>query len=56
MLNYMAENKRILNLHKQKLAELAIFQANTTIFEANTNAFLKTWRRKPSKSVQGCIP
>ena len=38
MLNYMAENKRILNLHEQKFAELVVFQANTIVFQANTNA------------------
>ena len=29
MLNFMAENKRILNLHEQKFTELDVFQANT---------------------------
>ena len=37
----MAENKRILNLHEQKFAKLAIFQENTIVFQANTNASLK---------------
>ena len=41
MLNYMAKNKRILNLHEQKFAGLAVFQANTILFQANTNASLK---------------
>ena len=41
MLNYMAENKRILNLHEQKFVELAVFQENRTVFQANTNASLK---------------
>ena len=41
MLNYIAENKRIINLHEQKSTELAVFQANSTIFQANTNASLK---------------
>ena len=41
MLSYMAENKRILNLHEQNFAELAVFQENTTVFQANTNATLK---------------
>ena len=43
MLNYMAENKRILNLHEYKFVELAIFQANTNVFQANTNAPLKNF-------------
>ena len=41
MLNYLAENKRIPNLHEQKFVELAVFKANTTVFQANTNASLK---------------
>ena len=36
MLAFMGENKRMLNIH-----ELAAFQANTTVFQANTNASLK---------------
>ena len=31
----------MLNIHEQKFAELATFQANTNVFKANTNAFLK---------------
>ena len=56
ILSYMAENKRILNLHEQKFAELDVFQENT-------NACLK----KPGnsngangpnlvESVQGFFP
>ena len=41
MLNFMGENKRLLNIHEQKFAELAVFQANTIVFQANTNASLK---------------
>ena len=41
MLNFMDENKRILNLHEQKFAELDVFKANTDVFQANTNASLK---------------
>ena len=37
----MGENKRLLNIHKQKFADLVAFQANTTMFQANTNASLK---------------
>ena len=37
----MAKNKRILNMHEWKFAELAVFQANTTVFQANTNDSLK---------------
>ena len=41
MLNFMGENKRLLNIHEQKFAEIAAFQANTIVFQANTNASLK---------------
>ena len=41
MLTYMSENKRILNLHEQKFVELVVFQVNTIMFQANTNASLK---------------
>ena len=41
MLTYMSESKRILNLHEKKFVELVLFQANTTVFQANTNASLK---------------
>ena len=42
MLAFMGENKRLLNIHEQKFAELAAFQANTTMFQAaNTNTSLK---------------
>ena len=45
MLTFMGENKRLLNIHEQKIADLAAFQVafqvNTTMFQANTNASLK---------------
>ena len=41
MLAFMGENKRLLNIHEKKFAELAAFQANTTVFQDNTNASLK---------------
>ena len=41
MLNYMAENKRIINLHEHKFAKLFVFQANSTIFQEKTSASLK---------------
>ena len=41
MLSFMGENKRLLNIHEQKFVELAAFQANTTLFQANTNTSLK---------------
>ena len=41
MLAFMGENKRLLNIHEQKFDVLAAFQANTAVFQANTNASLK---------------
>ena len=41
MLNFMSNNKRILNLHEKKNFDLENFHANTTVFQANTNASLK---------------
>ena len=41
MMNYIAENKIILNLHEQKFVQLEDFKANTTVFQANTKASLK---------------
>ena len=42
MLNFMSDNKRILNLHEKKFSDLENFQANTKVFQANTNASLKS--------------
>ena len=41
MLTFMGENKRLLNIHEHKFTDLEAFKANTTMFQANTNAFLK---------------
>ena len=41
MFYFMSENKRILNSHEKKFAELEIFQANTTVFQTNTNATMR---------------
>ena len=41
MLTYMSKNKKILNLDEQKFGELAVFQANTAVFQVDTNASLK---------------
>ena len=41
MLNFMLDNKRILNLHEKKFSDLENFEANTTVFQANTNVSLK---------------
>ena len=41
ILNFMGENERLLNIHEQQFAELAAFQADIIVFQANSNAFLK---------------
>ena len=41
MLAFIGENKRLLNIHEQKFAELAAFEENIIMFQANTNASLK---------------
>ena len=41
MLSFIGENKRLLNIHEQKFADLGAFQVNTTMFQANTNTSLK---------------
>ena len=37
----MLENKRIFNLHEKRFSKLGNFQANTTVFQTNTNASLR---------------
>ena len=41
MLHFMSEHKKILNLHKKKFYDLENFQANTIVFQSNTNATLR---------------
>ena len=41
MLQFMGENKLLLNLHEQKFAKLETFKSNTQNFQSNTNASLK---------------
>ena len=41
MLQFMGDNKKLLNLHEQKFVELETFKSNTQNFQANTNASLK---------------
>ena len=41
MFSFMGERKRLLKIHEQKFVELEAFQANTNMFQANTNASLK---------------
>ena len=37
----MSENKRILNRHKKRFSDLENFQANTIVFQTNTNATMR---------------
>ena len=41
MLQFIGENKRILNMHEKRFSKLENFQANAIVFEANTNDSLK---------------
>ena len=41
MLQFMGDNKKLLNLHEQKLSELEAFKSNTQVFKTNTSASLK---------------
>ena len=49
MLHFMSENKRILNLHEKKVAELENFQANTTVFQTYTNATMRNLETQVGK-------
>ena len=49
MLSFMEEKKRQLNIHEHKFVELVAFQANTTMFQANTNASLKNLETQVGK-------
>ena len=41
MFQFMSKHKRILNVHEKRFSDLENFQANTTVFQTNTNASLK---------------
>ena len=41
MLQFMGDNKKLLNLHEQKFAELEASNTNSQIFQKTTNASLK---------------
>ena len=41
MLQFMGENKKLLNFHEQKFAELEASNTNSLIFQTTTNASLK---------------
>ena len=52
MLNFMTDNKRILNLHEKKIFDLENFQANTIVLQENTNASLKNLEMRIRKLAQ----
>ena len=52
MLNFMSDNKRILNLHEKIFSDLENLLANTTVFQANTNASLKNLEMKIGQLAQ----
>ena len=41
MFHFMSENIRILNLHEKRFSDLENFQANTIMFQTNTNATMR---------------
>ena len=41
MLQFIGDNKKLLNLHEQKFAELEVSNTNSQIFQKTTNASLK---------------
>ena len=41
MLQFMGDNKKLINLHEQKFNELENFKSNIHMFQANTGASLK---------------
>ena len=41
MLQFMGDNKKLLNLHEQNFVELDDFKSNKQFFQENTNASLK---------------
>ena len=41
MLQFIGDNKKVLNLHEHKFSKLENFKSNTQIFQENTNASLK---------------
>ena len=41
MLQFMGENKKLLNFHEQKFAKLEALNTNSQIFQTTTNASLK---------------
>ena len=49
MLQFIGENKRILNIHEKRFSELENFQKNTTVIQTNTNASLRNLETQVGK-------
>ena len=49
MLQFMGENKKLLNFHEQKFAELEASNTNSQNFQTTTNAYLKNLETKIGK-------
>ena len=63
MLQFMGDNKRLLQFHEQKLSDLEAFKSDTQMFQKNTSASLKNLETQVRqlalnvpKSEQGNIP
>ena len=41
MLQFMGDNKRLLQFHEQKLSDLEAFKSGTQMFQKNASALLK---------------
>ena len=49
MLQFMGENKIILNTHEKRFSEIENFQANTIVFQTNTEASLRNLETQVGK-------
>ena len=49
MLQFMGDNKLLLNLYEQRFVELETLKSNTQIFQTNTNASLKNLETQVGK-------
>ena len=63
MLQFMGDNKRLLQFHEQKLSDLEAFKSDTHMFQKNASASLNKFRDTSratgpeyAKSEQGYIP
>ena len=49
MLQFMGDNKRLLQFHEQKLSDLEAFKSDTQVFQKNTSASLKNLETQVEK-------